>query len=234
MLFFKELFLVKPQLEIVLLRCSYRPPMKDIQKYFPNLTPLQLEQFQQLPALYQDWNDKINVISRKDIENITERHILHSLAIAKVINFVPGAEILDLGTGGGFPGIPLAILFPETRFTLIDGRGKKIQVVNHVIDALDLKNVRAKHIRSEDLKHHFDFVMCRAVASLDKLINWSFRLLKKKQVHSIPNGLITLKGGNIQAEIKALPRKEYIEIYAVSKFFEGEFFEEKCVVYVQG
>ncbi len=215
------------------------PVMNDIKmnlllKYFPNLTETQLRQFEQLPDLYRAWNDKINVISRKDIDNIVERHILHALAIAKVVTFVPGAEILDLGTGGGFPGIPLAILFPKTRFTLIDGTGKKIKVVNEVIEAIGLENAKAKHSRSEEIKHHFDFVVCRAVASLDKLINWSFRLLKKKQSHAIPNGLITLKGGNIQSEIRALPRKEYIEIYPVSKYFEEEYFEEKCVVYVQG
>lgn len=208
--------------------------MQNIIKYFPNLSDIQIKQFAQLPDLYEDWNSKINVISRKDIENIVERHILHSLAITKVVKFVPGAEVLDLGTGGGFPGIPLAILFPETRFTLIDGRGKKIKVVNEVIDAIGLKNAKGKHIRSEEMKHHFDFVICRAVASLDKLINWSFRLLKNKQQHAIPNGLITLKGGNIQEEISELTQKEYIEIYPISKYFEGAFFEEKCVVYVQG
>ncbi len=208
--------------------------MKSITKYFADLNDQQINQLQQLPALYEDWNDKINVISRKDIDNIVERHILHSLAIAKVITFLPNAEILDLGTGGGFPGIPLAILFPETRFTLIDGTGKKIKVANEVINALELKNVKAKHLRSEEIKHHFDFVVCRAVASLEKLTNWSFRLLKKKHIHAIPNGLITLKGGDIKAEIKALPNKEYVEIYPVSKYFEGDFFEEKAVVYVQG
>ncbi len=209
--------------------------MDVLHKYFPHLTEEQKHQFAQLPDLYEDWNDKINVISRKDIENIVERHILHSLAITKVVTFLPGAEVLDLGTGGGFPGIPLAILYPETRFTLIDGRGKKIKVVNEVIDAIDLKNAKGKHVRSEELKHHFDFVICRAVASLDKLIDWSFRLLKKKESHAIPNGLITLKGGNIRAEIDALPRNEYVEVYPISKYFPDEpFFEEKCVVYVQG
>jgi len=208
--------------------------MEAIKEYFPELSELQLHQLAQLPALYKDWNDKINVISRKDIDNIVERHILHSLAIAKVINFLPNSEILDLGTGGGFPGIPMAIFFPETRFQIIDGTGKKIRVATEVIEALDLKNIKAKHMRSEEVKHHFDFVICRAVASLDKLIRWSFPLLKKKQIHAIPNGLITLKGGNIEKEIKELPRKEYIEIYPISDYFDGEFFEEKSVVYVQG
>jgi len=208
--------------------------MDIIKKYFPNLTPTQIQQFEQLQKLYSEWNQKINVISRKDIDNLYERHILHSLAIAKLYTFLPGAEILDLGTGGGFPGIPLAIFFPETQFTLIDGTGKKIRVVEEVKTALGLNNVRAKQIRAEELKHHFDFVVSRAVTQLDQLINWSFRLLKKKQQHAIPNGLIALKGGKVQAEIKALPRKEYVEVDPISNFFEEDFFKEKYVVYVQG
>ena len=208
--------------------------MDIIKKYFPNLTPKQLQQFEQLLPLYTDWNQKINVISRKDIDNLYERHVLHSLAIAKLYTFLPGAEILDLGTGGGFPGIPLAIFFPETQFTLIDGTGKKIRVVEEVKTALDLTNIQARQIRAEELKQHFDFVVSRAVAQLDQLINWSFRLLKKKQQHAIPNGLIALKGGNVQAEIKALPRKEYVEVDPISNLFEEVFFEEKFVVYVQG
>ena len=204
-------------------------------KYFSNLTETQQRQFAQLPDLYREWNDKINVISRKDIDNIVEHHILHSLAISKVVNFLPGAEILDLGTGGGLPGIPLAIMYPESRFTLIDGRGKKIKVVNEIIKAIGLQNAKGKHVRSEEHKHHYDFVVSRAVASLDKLIDWSFRLLKKRESHAIPNGLITLKGGNIRAEINALPRKEYVEVYPIIKYFpEIPFFEEKYVVYVQG
>ncbi len=208
--------------------------MDIIKKYFPDLTPLQVQQFEQLLLLYRDWNQKINVISRKDIDNLYERHVLHSLAIAKLYNFLPGAEVLDLGTGGGFPGIPLAIFFPETQFMLIDGTGKKIRVVEEVKTALGLKNVRAKQVRAEELKQRFDFVISRAVTQLDKLITWSFRLLKKKHQHAIPNGLITLKGGNVHTEIKALPRKEYVEIEPISNFFEEGFFEEKFVVYVQG
>jgi len=208
--------------------------MDIIKKYFPKLSSNQIQQFEQLLPLYNDWNQKINVVSRKDIDNLYERHILHSLAIAKLYTFLPGAEILDLGTGGGFPGIPLAIFFPKTQFTLIDGTGKKIRVVEEVKAALGLTNVRAKQIRAEELKQHFDFVVSRAVTQLDQLINWSSRLLKKKQQHAIPNGLISLKGGKIQAEIKALPRKEYIEIDPISNFFEEEFFKEKYVVYVQG
>ena len=208
--------------------------MDIIKKYFPQLSPLQIQQFEQLQSLYRDWNQKINVISRKDIDNLYERHILHSLAIAKLYTFLPNAEILDLGTGGGFPGIPLAIFFPEAQFTLIDGTGKKIRVVEEVKKALGLTNVRAKQIRAEELKHHFDFVVSRAVTQLDQLINWSFRLLKNKQQHAIPNGLIALKGGNVHAEIKALPRKEYVEVDPISNLFEEDFFKEKYVVYVQG
>lgn len=211
-----------------------KPQMDIIKKYFPNLSPTQMQQFEQLQPLYRDWNQKINVISRKDIDNLYERHILHSLAIAKLYTFLPGAEILDLGTGGGFPGIPLAIFYPETQFTLIDGTGKKIRVVEEVKTALGLTNVHAKQIRAEELKHHFDFVVSRAVTQLDQLINWSFRLLKKKQQHAIPNGLIALKGGKVQSEIKTLPRKEYVEVDPISNFFEEDFFKEKYVVYVQG
>ncbi len=208
--------------------------MDAINKYFPQLTPLQIEQFEQLQPLYSDWNQKINVISRKDIDNLHERHVLYSLAIAKLYKFLPGAEILDLGTGGGFPGIPLAIFFPETQFTLVDGTGKKIRVVGEIKTALQLTNIDAKHVRAEELKQPFDFVVSRAVTQLNQLITWSFRLLKKNQQHSIPNGLIALKGGNVYAEIKALPRKEYVEIDPISNFFEEEFFKEKYVIYVQG
>lgn len=207
--------------------------MQNILHYFPNLSPLQQEQFRQLGPLYQEWNEKINVISRKDIDNLYERHVLHSLAIAKVVSFVPGAEILDLGTGGGFPGIPLAILFPETRFLLVDGTGKKIRVVQEVIEALELKNVKAKQQRAEELKHHFDFVVCRAVARLDKLIQWSFPRIKNKQQHGLPNGLLTLKGGNIFEEIEELPNNYYTEMYQLKDFFSEAYFEEKCIVYVQ-
>ena len=208
--------------------------MEIIKKYFPNLTETQIVQFEQLQALYSEWNEKINVISRKDIDNLYERHVLHSLVIAKEFQFQQGAEICDLGTGGGFPGIPLAIYFPEVRFTLIDGTGKKIKVVNEVIEALGLKNAKGRQIRAEELKQHFDFVVTRAVARLEKLIPWSFRLLKKKQKHAIPNGLIALKGGNIREEVEALSNNEYIEIYQLSDYFDEEFFEEKCLVYVQG
>lgn len=207
--------------------------MDSILSHFPKLSPHQIQQFEQLGPLYKEWNQKINVVSRKDIENIYAHHILHSLAIAKIVKFKAGANILDLGTGGGLPGIPLAILFPETHFHLVDGTGKKIRVVQAIIDALQLENVKAQQVRAEELKTHYDFVICRAVTSLDKLVLWSKKLVKHKQIHGQPNGLITLKGGNIKSEIKALPRGEYVEIYPLSDFFDAAYYEEKSAVYVQ-
>lgn len=209
--------------------------MEILKKYFPQLKEKQLSKFEQLKPLYEEWNQKINVISRKDIENLEYRHILHSLAIARVIGFKPGSRVLDIGTGGGFPGIPLAIFYPGVQFKLIDGTGKKIRVVNEVIQALDLKNVTAEQVRAEELKKQkFDFVVCRAVASLDKLVTWSKRLIRREQSHGLPNGLLTLKGGDIRAEIKELPKGEYVETFPLSDFFEEEMFQEKYVVYVQG
>lgn len=208
--------------------------MNLIKKYFPKLTQEQLHLLEQLGPLYQDWNQKINLISRKDIDNLYDHHILHALALTKIIKFKAGSEILDLGTGGGLPGIPLAIFFPEVQFTLIDGTRKKIMVVEDIIQQLGLKNAKAQQIRAEELKGKYDFVICRAVASLDKLVVWSRRLLKHKQQHGLPNGLITLKGGNVKAEIKALPKGEYAEIAALSDFFEEAYYQEKYAVYVQG
>lgn len=209
-----------------------------IEKYFPNLTPEQHARFDQLEPLYKEWNEKINVISRQDIENLEERHVLHSLAIAKVIQFLPGSKVLDLGTGGGFPGIPLAILFPETQFVLVDGTGKKIRVVQEVANALGLDNVVAIHSRAEEIKMNasFDFVLSRGVATLDKLLVWSQRFLKKKHIHVLPNGVLALKGGNLSVEIRELPGKgqEYTEIYPIRNFFREAFFDEKSVVYAQG
>ncbi|MBK7937111.1 MAG: 16S rRNA (guanine(527)-N(7))-methyltransferase RsmG [Lewinellaceae bacterium] len=209
-----------------------------LQRYFPELTAEQLAQFQQLVPLYTEWNSRINVVSRQDIENLEERHILHSLAIAKVFRFKAGASVLDLGTGGGFPGIPLAICFPEVRFTLVDGTGKKIRVVQEIADALGLKNVTALHARVEELKMagQFDFVVSRAVTSLGQLMDWSYKLLKKKHIHAYPNGVIALKGGDLRPEIKALPGKAetYTEVFPISAFFKEPGFEEKFVVYVQG
>jgi len=182
--------------------------MEIILKYFPDLTETQKEQFAQLKPLYTEWNEKINVVSRKDIDNLYERHILHSLAIAKMVSFMPNGQILDLGTGGGLPGIPLAILFPETKFTMVDGTGKKIRVANSIIDKIGLKNAVAKHTRAEELN--------------------------QKQIHGLPNGLITLKGGDVNSEIASMPGNNYVEVYVISDYFEEEYFEEKFVVYVQG
>jgi len=203
-------------------------------KYFPNLTENQKKQFTELLPLYVEWNSQINVISRKDIDNLMERHILHSLMIAKYISFVPKAEVLDLGCGGGFPGIPLAILFPETNWHLIDARSKKIIVVKAVIESLGLKNAKASHGRAEELKSRYDFVVTRAVAKSEKLMEWSRKLIKEKQVHSIPNGLIALKGGNLKEELEQLPKWEYTEVHPASKYYEEEFFAEKNLVYIQG
>ncbi|MDX1940050.1 MAG: 16S rRNA (guanine(527)-N(7))-methyltransferase RsmG [Saprospiraceae bacterium] len=209
--------------------------MEIILKYFPNLTEHQQDQFAQLGALYRDWNAKINVISRKDIEHLYAHHVLHSLSISKVVQFKSSASILDIGTGGGFPGIPLAIMFPETKFTLLDGTRKKITVVQEVANGISLKNVTALHQRAEEFKQQkFDFAVSRAVAPLEKLVEWSFRLIKQKdQQHILPNGLITLKGGDIDAEIKELPKGFYTEVYPLSDFFEEEYYQEKYAVYVQ-
>ena len=207
--------------------------MELIHKYFEGLTEEQIDQFTRLKPLYEEWNSKINVISRKDIDNLYERHVLHSLTLACVMEFQPGARVLDLGTGGGFPGIPLAIFFPEVKFTLIDGTRKKITVVNEVKTALGLKNVTARPIRSEDLKGKYDFVICRAVASIDKLMNWSRRLISQNHKHPIPNGLLTLKGGNLKEELTLLTQ-DYYEVFPLSDFVEEPYFEEKSIVYVQG
>ncbi len=207
--------------------------MEIIREYFPQLTEKQAQQFSQLGDLYADWNSKINVISRKDIDNLYERHILHSLAIAKFIKFRTGSKIVDLGTGGGFPGIPLAILFPNVEFTLIDGTRKKITVVNAVAEAIGLGNAVGLQVRAEELKMRFDFVITRAVATLDKLRPWAQRLIHQKDVHPVPNGLIALKGGRINAEIAALGKGTYVETYPLNNYFKEAFFEEKYLVYVQ-
>lgn len=212
--------------------------MELLKKYFPHLDEKQLLLFEQLTPLYREWNDKINVVSRQDIDNLMERHILHSLAIAKVISFKPGAQLLDLGTGGGFPGIPLAIFFPESEFVLVDGTGKKIRVVQEISNALGLGNVTAIHARAEELKMNgqFDFVLSRGVTTLEKLLVWTQKFLKKKHLHVLPNGLLALKGGDIHREILELPGKgkEYTEVFPIRNFFREPFFEEKAVVYVQG
>ena len=204
--------------------------MEIILKYFPHLTEEQHRQFTALYDLYLDWNAKINVISRKDIENLYEHHVLHSLAIAKVIDFKPGTTVMDLGTGGGFPGIPLAILFPETKFHLVDSIGKKVRVANEVADAIGLKNVTFRHARAQEEKQLFDFVVSRAVMPHSDLIEIIKKNISKKQINALPNGLICLKGGELQHE--TLPFKNKTVIYNISDFFGEEFFETKKVVYV--
>jgi len=204
--------------------------MEIILKYFPNLTEEQRRQFTALYDLYLDWNTKINVISRKDIENLYEHHVLHSLGIAKVIDFKPGTTVMDLGTGGGFPGIPLAILFPETNFHLVDSIGKKVRVATEVANAIGLKNVTFRHARAQEEKQLFDFVVSRAVMPLSDLIEIIKKNISKKQINALPNGLICLKGGELQHE--TLPFKNKTVMYNVSDFFGEEFFETKKVVYV--
>ena len=209
--------------------------MTEILKYFPKLTLEQQNQFAALLPLYTEWNEKINVVSRKDIENLNLHHVLHSLAIAKITGFKDGSRILDLGTGGGFPGIPLAILYPSVSFLLVDSTAKKIRVVQEITTALGLKNVEAQHIRVEDIKGvQFDYVVTRAVTSLDQLFRWSRRLIKTKHINALPNGILALKGGNIREEVKALGKGQYVEITNISKFFEETYFQEKVVAYVQG
>lgn len=208
--------------------------MELLLKYFPKLSDKQKLQFEALLPLYKEWNDKINVVSRKDIENLYLHHVLHSLSIAKFITFKPGATFLDLGTGGGFPGIPLAIFFPKSKFTLIDGTGKKIKVVEEIANAINLDNVTPLHQRAEEHKGKYDFVLSRAVTDLDQLLRWSRRLISSTHQHNIPNGLITLKGGNVKDEIKTLGKKEYTESYKLIKWFDDPFFDEKFLIYVQG
>ena len=203
--------------------------MEELKKYF-QLTEAQEQQFAALGVLYPDWNAKINVISRKDIDNLYEHHILHSLAIAKLIRFQPGTTVLDLGTGGGFPGIPLAILFPEVRFTLIDSIGKKIRVAQSVTDAIGLKNVICKQLRAEEEKGKYDFVVSRAVMPLGDLRKLVLKNISRDQHNALPNGLIALKGGELQAEI--FPFRNTAEMTDLSAWFEEDFFKTKKIVYM--
>lgn len=203
--------------------------MELIKKYFPNLTAHQLEQFAQLDTLYRDWNAKINVISRKDIDNLYEHHVLHSLGIAEVIRFKPGTEVMDLGTGGGFPGIPLAILFPDTHFHLVDSIRKKILVCTEISQALGLENVTTRWCRAEEEKGKYDYVVSRAVMPLADLVKIIRKNISSKQRNALPNGLICLKGGELEYE--TLPLKSHTDITALSDYYEEEFFETKKVVY---
>lgn len=201
-----------------------------ISAYFPQLTDVQKEQFSKLHPLYQEWNSKINVISRKDIDNLYVNHVLHSLAIAKVVAFKPGAAILDVGTGGGFPGIPLAILFPETQFHLVDSIGKKITVVKNVAEGVGLKNIRAEQIRAEQVKGEYDFIVSRAVTRLKEFYGWIHRKVKKDSRHELYNGILYLKGGDLDEELAELKKPH--QVIELSSFFKEEFFETKKVVYV--
>ncbi len=205
--------------------------MQILQKYFPDITDQQLDQFTQAEALYQDWNTKINLVSRKDSEHLTERHILHSLAIAKYIQFAPNTKILDVGTGGGFPGIPLAIMFPQVQFHLIDSIGKKIKVVNAISEALGLRNVVAEQIRAEHVKSQYDFVVSRAVTRLATFMPWVKHAIKRKSINDKPNGIIYLKGGPVLDEIKEAQKKSY-KIVEISQYFDEAFFETKKVIHL--
>ena len=203
--------------------------MDEILKYFPDLTDNQKLQFQNLEALYHDWNAKINVISRKDIDELYTKHVLHSLAIAKIQPFMPGSYVLDVGTGGGFPGIPLAILFPETRFFLIDVILKKINVVKAVAEALELKNVKAEQLRAENVKGDYDFIVSRAVTNMPDFVSWIKDKIKKQNKHELKNGILYLKGGDLSEELKDFPKATE---YNISDFFEPDFFETKKVVHL--
>jgi len=203
--------------------------MDNILKLFPNLTNNQIQQFSKLAELYTFWNAQINVISRKDIEDLYTRHVLHSLGIAKVQPFNPKSKILDIGTGGGFPGIPLAIMFPESNFYLVDSIGKKIKVVNEVVESLGLKNVKAKHMRAEKVKGEFDFIVSRAVTKMDDFVKWTKGKIAKKQQHEIKNGILSLKGGDLTEELVNFPKASTFDL---SDYFEDEFFETKKVVHI--
>ena len=199
-------------------------------KYFPELTQLQIERFNKLPDLYNDWNSKINVVSRKDIEHIEERHILHSLAIAKILKPVKGTAFLDVGTGGGFPGIPLAIMYPECTLHLVDSIGKKILVVQDIAEKLGLTNVRAEKLRVEELKTKYDFIVSRAVTELPVFYKWTKSKISDIERNTIPNGILYLKGGDIDSEIKAL--KANINIFEINEFFLEPFYQTKKIIHI--
>jgi 16S rRNA (guanine527-N7)-methyltransferase len=206
-------------------------PFDQIKSYFPELTSKQIDQFSRLEDLYIHWNEQINVISRKDTENFYERHVLHSLGIAKVIQFKKGTKIMDVGTGGGFPGIPLAILFPDCDFLLVDSIGKKIKVVNEVANSLGLKNVKGIHERAEKVEGTFDFIISRAVTQMPEFIGWVKNKISKTSNNSLPNGILYLKGGDLKEEMRSV--KQWNKEYELKNYFEGEFFETKKVIYVK-
>ena len=201
-----------------------------ISRYFPGLSDTQRQQYEALDALYREWNEKINVISRKDIDNLYEHHVLHSLAIAKVIRFRPGTRILDFGTGGGFPGIPLAILFPDCEFKLIDGTGKKIRVAQEVCSAVGLSNCHPEHLRGEDEKGHYEFIVSRAVMPLPDLVKIVRKNISREQRNALPNGILCLKGGDLQTETR--PFHNIVQTTNVSTFFSEEWFKQKYVIYL--
>jgi len=203
--------------------------MKIILEEFPDLNHVQIEQFSKLKKIYSDWNNKINIISRKDIDNIYERHVLHSLVIAKFIKFNKGTTVLDLGTGGGFPGIPLSIIFPDVNFILVDSIRKKILVVNEIVDQLKLKNIKSEWSRAEDIDYKYDFLVTRAVAKMSFLIKWSNGKFKKNSNNHIPNGIIALKGGNVDKELKNIQQKKIIEIKDI---FDTQYFLDKKIIYI--
>jgi len=200
-----------------------------IQKYFPNLTEIQFKQFEALQGLYENWNAQINVISRKDIESLYLRHVLHSLSIAKLIQFQDGAKILDIGTGGGFPGIPLAILFPEVTFHLVDSINKKLKVVNGVAESLGLENVYTTHARAETIEGQYDFIISRAVTRMPEFVSWIKNKVAKKNTHAIKNGILYLKGGDLTEELKTYSK---VTLYDLSAFFEDDFFKTKKIVHL--
>lgn len=204
--------------------------MDIILKYFSGLSPKQISRFETLEELYREWNSKINVVSRKDIDELYTRHVLHSLAIAKVIQFKPGTKILDVGCGGGFPGIPLAILFPEVHFTLVDSIGKKILVVNEVAKALHLENVVGRNDRAEKLKDRYDFIVSRAVTAFPKFVALTRNLVSSKPINALPNGILYLKGGDFSEEVT--PFRKKIEVFEIQNFFDDPFFETKKIIYL--
>ena len=203
--------------------------MENLLKYFPYLSDLQEQQFKQLKGLYKDWNLKINVVSRKDIDELYLRHVLHSLGIAKVQPFLPKSRVIDVGTGGGFPGIPLAILHPETYFHLVDSIGKKIKVIEGVTQVLGLQNVKITNARVETISDQYDFIVCRAVAQMETFVRWVNHLVKKKSYHKLNNGILYLKGGNLTEELKPFPKAI---IYPLQEYFSEPFFDSKSVVYL--